>query len=516
MMGKQETQIPLFTPGFDLAARVRHDHPLRRVKEMVDFSFVRAEVAHLYGYNGNVSVDPEVVLKMMFLLFFDDVASERLLMRVIPERLDYLWFLGYTLEDDIPDHSVLSKARARWGSEVFESFFVRTVAQCVAFGLVDGSKVHVDSTLVDADASTDAVVKGPPALMAALRHLYESQEAKLADLIETPDEEGDEPSWPPSVEDDEPGPSAETSRYEAVNDGLVSTTDPDARSVRQGKGAARWRHKNHRAVDNAFGVITATTSTGGDVTDNAELLGLLDQHEAHTGSKAQTAVADSKYGTADNFRACKQRGMHTHMADLAATHEGTGRRKSIYPQSAFRYDPETDTYTCPAGQTLRHRRHKRQRRLHEYTAGKKTCQACPLRAECTRSKAARILTRYEQHELVEAGRADSRTRAAKQGRRRRKHLMEGSFAEGANRHGLKRSRWRRLWRQRIQDLLIAACQNIRIALRHGPQRGRGVLHGDCGHPGSLVMSLVLSACTRLLALGHPVFPLALIRAVRLP
>ena len=37
-------------------------------------------------------------MKMMFLLFFDDVASERELMKVIPERLDYLWFLGYGLE----------------------------------------------------------------------------------------------------------------------------------------------------------------------------------------------------------------------------------------------------------------------------------------------------------------------------------------------------------------------------------------------------------------------------------
>ena len=98
----------------------------------MDFSFVRAEVAALYGANGNESVDPAVILKMMFLLFFDNVASERELMRIIPERLDYLWFLGYGLDDAIPDHSVLSKARARWGRDAFEKFFVRSVGQCVA------------------------------------------------------------------------------------------------------------------------------------------------------------------------------------------------------------------------------------------------------------------------------------------------------------------------------------------------------------------------------------------------
>ena len=61
----------------------------------------------------------------MFLLFFDDITSERELMEVIGERLDYLWFLDYGLDDKIPDHSVLSKARARWGKEVFENLRLR-------------------------------------------------------------------------------------------------------------------------------------------------------------------------------------------------------------------------------------------------------------------------------------------------------------------------------------------------------------------------------------------------------
>ena len=50
---------------------------------MIDFKFVREEVAHRYGSKGNVSVDPEVIMKMMFLLFYDDVASERELMKII-------------------------------------------------------------------------------------------------------------------------------------------------------------------------------------------------------------------------------------------------------------------------------------------------------------------------------------------------------------------------------------------------------------------------------------------------
>lgn len=70
MMGKHEKQKDLFSYGIDLDARVRKDHPLRKVAQRVDFSFVRDEVADKYGSNGNVSVDPEVILKLMFLLFW--------------------------------------------------------------------------------------------------------------------------------------------------------------------------------------------------------------------------------------------------------------------------------------------------------------------------------------------------------------------------------------------------------------------------------------------------------------
>ena len=125
MMGGHQIQNDLFSYSVQLDKRIRPDHPLRRIRALIDFSFARAETARFYGCHGSASVDPAILLKMMFLLFYDNVASERELMGVIAERLDYLWFLGYGLDDVIPNQSVLSKARARWGKEVFESFFVR-------------------------------------------------------------------------------------------------------------------------------------------------------------------------------------------------------------------------------------------------------------------------------------------------------------------------------------------------------------------------------------------------------
>ncbi len=79
-------------------------------------------------------------------------------MVTLAERLDWLWFLGLELDSEIPHHSVLSKARRRWGEELFQSFFERVVWQCVQSGLVDGSKLFCDSSLIDADASCNSVI----------------------------------------------------------------------------------------------------------------------------------------------------------------------------------------------------------------------------------------------------------------------------------------------------------------------------------------------------------------------
>jgi len=441
MMGEQKQEAALFSYAINLEKRVRVEHPLRRVAAVLDFSFVRREVAHCYGSKGNVSVDPEVILKLMFLLFFDDVASERELMKIVAERLDYLWFLGYGLEDEIPDHSVLSKARARWGKEVFERLFVQTIGQCLAAGLVDGRKLHLDSSLIQADAAKGSVVKGPPELIAALKRAYQVTESKLEEA---------------------PG------YYKPVNDCLLSTTDPDAAMVRRGRGdASKPRYHHHRAIDDQKGVITAVETTSGSVAENHKLLDLVEQHEAHTATKVEVAVADQKYGTQENYVACAERGITSHMGDFSQGQTNNHRSRGIFPDSAFSYEAASNTYRCPAGETLYPRRLHPVRRTMEYAARKGVCGRCPLRSQCTRASLGRTVKRHEKQALLDVARGQAHSAAAARDRRRRRHLMEGSFADAANNHHFKRARWRRLWRQQIQDYLIAVCQNIRLLLRHG-------------------------------------------------
>jgi transposase len=438
MMGERKSDPQLFNYAVNLEKRVRANHPLRRVKAAIDLSFVREEVAHCYGKNGNESVAPEVILKMMFLLFFDDIASERELMEVIGERLDYLWFLDYGLDEKVPDHSVLSKARARWGKEVFESLFVRTVAQCVDAGLVNGKKLHVDASLIEADAAKESVIKAAPPLIAALKQAYRATESKL-----------EETSTPES--------------YEAVNDRMMSRSDPDAACVRQGGGQSRPRYKHHRVIDDSKGVITAIETTPGSIAENKKLMGLVDQHEKNTNCQAQIVIADHKYGTTENFVECQALGITTHMGD-AGIKAHSGHDHTIFGDEAFAYDRVANIYRCPAGQILRPRRMHPVRRTIEYKAPARVCAGCVLRPQCTRSSHGRTVQRHEKQAALDVARAQAHSLAARLDRRRRHHLMERSFADAANNHHFKRARWRRLWRQQIQDYLIAAIQNVRILL----------------------------------------------------
>ncbi len=463
MMGHQPPSQPaLFYTGFNLEKRIRADHILRKVARMVDFDFVYQEVKDRYGYNGNVSVAPPMIIKLMMLLVLYNVRSERELMATLPERLDWLWFLGLELDSEIPHHSVLSKARRRWGVELFRSFFERVVWQCVESGLVDGSKLFCDSSLIEADASRNSVID-TQGLRRYLSPAYKELEARLEEREEAREDNHEDPPQNPP-------------RRNVVNQRYVSATDPDASVVRKGKkGDSKLRYQTHRGIDGAYGVITATVVGPGDENEAHRMTELLQDHQAHTQRSAQVVVADSKYGTTANFLDCYDRGILAHIPVLKQTQDKQERRSKIFPESMFVYDPETDTYTCPAGQPLRRRKHWVERKAFEYVTSRGVCQQCTLRLQCTRSQSAgRTIKRHERQEILDSVRMRAQSPWARRDIKVRQHFMERSFAQG-RRYGLKRARWRGRWRVQIQDYLIAIVQNIELLINHARPKPRAVL-----------------------------------------
>jgi len=445
MMGRENHQGKLFCYTVNLEKRLRADHPLRKINEIVDFDFIYTEVKDKYGSRGNVSVPPPVILKMLLLLVFYNVRSERELMETIPERLDWLWFLGYDLDSDIPNHSVLSKARKRWGVEVFRSFFERIVWQCVEAGLVDGRKIFLDSSLVDADASTNSVVD--------TKNLKHQLKKNFKQLEKRLDESNDF--------------SKNSGPHSEVNKRYLSSTDPDAAIVRRGK--PKLRYHVHRAVEEKNEIITATRTTPGDVNEAHEMLNLVEQSEGLTQTDIKTVVADSKYGTIDNFLNCHDRHIQAHIPDLNQT-KGRRKRRTIFGEDRFKYDSANDVYNCPAGQELKRRALHKKRKSVDYGAPRKVCAACELRDQCTKNKAGRTIKRHLRQNELDTMRQGSNSPDAKRDIKTRQHLMERTFARG-ERLGIKRARWRRLWRMEIQEYLTCAIQNVQILIsRGGPKK----------------------------------------------
>src|SRR5215471_9098629 len=90
-------------------------------------------------------------------MFFEGLRSERQLMRHAADRLSVRWYIGYDLDESLPDHSSLTRIRERYGVDIFRRFFEAIVEQCQAAGLVWGKELYFDGTKVPANAGKDSL-----------------------------------------------------------------------------------------------------------------------------------------------------------------------------------------------------------------------------------------------------------------------------------------------------------------------------------------------------------------------
>jgi hypothetical protein len=137
-------------------------------------------------------------------------------------------------------------------------------------------------------------------------------------------------------------------------------------------------------------------------------------HQKTTGIKPEFCVADSKYGTIDNYLACYDLGIKSHFQSFEKTHRGSGRQKGIFAKEEFIYDPERDVFICPEGKELRRRRFSKQRRQWEYTASLSVCRKCNFFSQCTRSKAGRSLKRHERQDNLDRMLTQSESKESKE------------------------------------------------------------------------------------------------------
>jgi transposase len=234
MMGIKNVEAKLFYE-FSLDRRVPEDHLLRRIEQAVDFSFVYSLTRPYYSHTGQPSVDPVALFKMALLGYLYGLASERRLAQEVELNLAYRWFLGYDLDEATPNHSVLSKARRRFGKQVYEEFFRQVVLQCETAGLIEGTTVYLDSTLVPASADVDSARS-----RTLLQQLPSGPAAFVEQLWESNPDEAEA----------EPRPPGPPTGQHTVNQWISSRTDPEAGMVSRGRGyPPHFAYKDHLCVD---------------------------------------------------------------------------------------------------------------------------------------------------------------------------------------------------------------------------------------------------------------------------
>jgi transposase len=183
---------------------------------------VREWTRGCYADRGRPAIDPIIYFKLQLVMFFDGIRSERHLIETASLNLAHRWYLGYALDEDLPDHSSLTRIRQRLGVEIFQRFFEEVVDLCQEAGLVWGREFYFDATRVRADADTDSLVP----------RFYAEAKAHVADIFAA-----------------QPEPQAES--IAPLDDGLLHlpAKSGELDRAQQKLGATRWNLLEARRLD---------------------------------------------------------------------------------------------------------------------------------------------------------------------------------------------------------------------------------------------------------------------------
>ena len=411
---------------FNIDEFVPSDHFLKKVSQIISFDFIRDKVKHLYSPNGKPAIDPVVLIKMMLIGYFYNIPSERQLEKDLQVNLAYRWFIGYDLDEKIPDHSTISQTRRRKFTEsnLFQEIFDEIVQNLVDKGFIDGETIFTDSTHIKANA--------------AIKSLRPTEE--YLKLLENNKDKEEKIS----------------------NENHYSKTDPDSKIMGRPGKPGGLHYLEHRSVD-VTGFITDVFITSGNASDHLNYIDRLKRQQSTFGYDIRKCVADKGYGYHHVYQELTDMGIQGFIPYRGNHFEA----KYEFTSKDFEYHKETDVYICPEGNVL-HRRKKINTKDNAfvYSCKKNTCFKCRSRKKC-------VNTKYDMPKLIERSIYQNAVDQQLEGpskaewkwhMKMRKILIEGSFADGKCRHGLGRARMRGLKKIAEQSFLCAVAQNIRKML----------------------------------------------------
>ena len=450
---------------------VPHDHFYRHLERVLDLSFVRDLVADCHASGGRPSIDPVVFFKLQLVLFFEGVRSERQLLAVAADRLSVRWYLGYDLDEPLPDHSSLTRIRNRYGIDIFRRFFDTIVEQCQRAGLVWGQELYLDATIVEANASLDslmprfAVEAHLDAMFAASNPTDDSDTAASLGARVTPlpiHEDGDSngtsaPDW--LVRNGRPDRRIVRGRYQRRSDYEASRADPDASLLYRPQTGLRLAYHDHYVVDGGRArIILTALVTPAEVMENQPALDLLWHSCFRWHLWPRQVTADTTYATGPELTAVEDAGIRAYLP------LPNWDRGPLFGPSRFTYDANQDVYRCSEGHALQRYTERVAEGTTIYRAAATTCNACPLKACCTTSNQGRTIHRAAHALYVERVQTYQHSAAYQQAIRKRRVWVEPLFGEAKQWHGLAQFRLRGLVKVNGEALLTATGQNLKRLL----------------------------------------------------
>ena len=443
MMGERRVEQGALFYEFSLERHVPADHLLRGIDRFVELGDLRARLAPFYSSTGRPSIDPELLIRMLLIGYCHGIRSERRLCEEVHLNLAYRWFCRLGLNSEVPDHSTFSKNRhGRFrDSDLLRQLFETVLRRCVAEGLVGGEGFAVDASLIKAEASRQKGVEGSKGLPAEMTSRAINEYLAVLD-------------------------DAAFGAATEVVPKFISPADPAARWTGAHGGQAFFAYSDNYLIDLDHGVIVdVEPSTAVRQAEVAAAKTMIGRVEERFGLNPARLAGDTAYGSAEMLQwLVHERGIEPHIPVF----DKSRRTDNTFSRADFTYDPNADTYTCPAGKTLqRYRRRFKTPRdappkddTLKYRASKADCDACTLRSACCPNMPARNVTRSIHEAARDRARAIAKTDAYVTSRRQRKKV-EMLFAHLKRILKLDRLRLRGPNGAKDEFLLAATAQNLR-------------------------------------------------------
>lgn len=398
MQGKKVYQEKLFS-NFQLSGRVPKENFYRRLKDVLDLSFLYPLTKPYYGSCGQKSIDPVVFYKLCLAGYLENITRDRQIIEHCSMRLDILYFLGFDIDEELPWHSTLSRTRQLFPEGLFEKVFEQVLQMCIEKGMVSGHTQAMDSAPVKANASMDSLELKVPeeeldAYIRRVRHLntkdkenYPHRKAKenkaspqqqtiTADKQELRDIKTRTKKWA-ADQDARPGSRNKGAKYTS-NKTHYSPTDPDARiSVKPGK-ARKLNYHGNISVDTAHHVITDAKAYHADRADSENLQDVtlrLKRRLFKEGLLWRNVLADAGFSSGENYAFLEKENLISYIPPHGTYKGGP---------EGFTYVKEDNYWLCPQGKkaTFRVRRAEKGNWKDYYLTRRSDCKGCPIKKQC--------------------------------------------------------------------------------------------------------------------------------------